>query len=106
MINEPLLSLVTKLRACPAHDASISRELFLECWTKLQREDVTPLIKPTLPIMAALVLYDDQFAPLLTAAEQAQLLALVNLAVDRYEQKTNPPNKLGKLIAATIKEKI
>lgn len=104
MNNEPLLPLVAKLKTCPTHDASVSRELFLEGWNNLLHEEVDHLIKPTIPIMAALLLNDDRFKPLLNEAEQAQLLALVNLAIDRYEQQTNPPNKLGKLIAGSIKK--
>ena len=42
-------------------------------------------------------------ARLLNVTEQEQLRVLVNLALDRYEQQTNPPNKLGKLIAGIIK---
>ena len=104
MSNHTLLPLVAKLKTCASHNAGISREQFLECWDELWREDVTPLLKPTAPVMAALVLNDDRFAQLLTGAEQAQLLALVDLAIDRYEQRTNPPNKLGKLLAGSIKK--
>ena len=68
------------------------------------REDVTPFLKPTVPVMAALVLHDDRFRSLLNPSEQEQLHALIQLALDRYEQQTNPPNKLGKLIAGLIKE--
>jgi hypothetical protein len=104
MKNETLLHLMAKLKACPAHDTSLSRELFLESWDELRREDVTAFTKPTDPVMAALVLHDERFAQLLNEAEQAQLRSLVDLAVDRYEQRTNPPNKLGKLIAGSIKK--
>ena len=52
--------------------------------------------------MGALLLQDHRFARLLNVTEQEQLRVLVNLALDRYEQQTNPPNKLGKLIAGII----
>jgi hypothetical protein len=104
MTNEKLLPLVAKLKDCPAHDPGITREMFLECWNELRREDIEHLIKPTVPVMAALILHDDRFARLLNPAEQEQLHALINLAIDRYGQKTNPPNKLGKLIAGIIKK--
>ena len=104
MKSDTLLPLVAKLQTCASHNAGISREVFLECWDELRREDVTPFIKPTAPVMAALVLHDDTFAQLLTGVEQAQLLALVDLAIDRYEQRTHPPNKLGKLLAGSIKK--
>jgi hypothetical protein len=104
MNNDTLLPLLAKLKSCPAHDASVSREAFLAGWDVLRREDLTPFLKPTLPVMAALLVNDAQFKQLLNAAEQAQLLALVNLAIDRYDEKTNPPNKLGKLIAGSLKQ--
>jgi hypothetical protein len=50
------------------------------------------------------LLHDDRFTQLLNSSEQSQLKALVQMALDRYEQQTNPPNKLGKLIAGLIKE--
>ena len=103
MNNETLLPLLARLKACPAHNTNVSRERFLECWEALRREDVTPLRKPTPPIMAALALHDHRFARMLNLTELEQLRVLVNLALDRYEQQTNPPNKLGKLIAGIIK---
>jgi hypothetical protein len=97
-----LLNLVQTLRACPTNEASVSREMFLECWDELQREDITPLAKPTMPIMAALLLNDERFRGLLPEEEILQLLAIVQLAQERYEQQTNPPNKFGKLLAGCI----
>jgi len=97
-------SLMATLRACPAHEAFVSRELFLECWNELIREDATPFAKPTLPVMAALVLEDDRFEALLTETEQEQLRSLIELALDHYTEQTQPPNKLGRLLAGIIKE--
>ena len=104
MKTNRLLTLVQTLRACPTHEASVSREMFLDCWDELQHEEVAHLTKPTMPIMAALLLNDDRFRGLLHEEENLQLLAIVQLAQDRYEQQTNPPNKFGKLIAGLIKE--
>jgi hypothetical protein len=103
-MNAKSPAIVATLKACSSHHASVSRERFIEGWAELQREDVTPFIKPTVPVMAALVLHDDRFRSLLNPSEQEQLHALIQLAQDRYEQQTNPPNKLGKLIAGLIKE--
>ena len=106
-----LLPLVTQLKNCSTHATTVSRELFLECWGELQREDVTAYIKPTVPVMAALILNneDDAFGQLLQSEERAQLRALVQRTLDRYEQQTHPPNKLGRLlfghcVAATIRK--
>ncbi len=103
-LNTKSPAILATLKACPSHHASVSRERFLEGWAELCREDVTPFLKPTVPVMAALVLHDDRFRSLLNPSEQEQLHALIQLALDRYEQQTNPPNKLGKLIAGLIKE--
>ena len=104
MKSNRLLTLVQTLRACPTHEASVSREMFLAGWGELIREDMTPFNKPSLPVMAALLLQDEQFGELLDEAENQQLKALVQLARDRYEQQTNPPNKFGKLLAGSIKK--
>ena len=96
----PKPNLLARLGACPTHHASVSRERFLAGWAELCRTDVTPFSKPSVTVMAALLLHDDRFAALLNPAEQRQLRALVQLALDRYEQQTNPPNKLGKLVTA------
>jgi hypothetical protein len=104
MKNETLQPLVTKLKACPSHDESFTREIFLEGWDELRREDVSAYVNPTVPVMAALVLSDERFAQLLDETENAQLAELAGTALARYARKTNPPNKLGKLIAGIIKK--
>jgi hypothetical protein len=103
-MNTKSPAIVATLRACPSLHASVTRERFQAGWNELCREDVTPLIKPTVPIMAALLLHDDRFASLLNSSERDQLDALIQLALDRYEQQTNPPNKLGRLLTGLIKE--
>ena len=95
-------ALMATLRNCPTHYASVSREMYLESWAELQREEITPFSKPTIPVMAALLLYDDRFTGLLNAAEQAKLRSLVQFALDRYEQQINPPNQLGRRLAGLI----
>lgn len=92
-------AIVARLRACPTREITVSRELFLESWGELQREDVTLLAKPTQPVMAALLLYDERFGRLLNAAERSQLQTLVEQALDRYQDKIHPLNPLGKLLA-------
>ncbi len=77
----------------------------MNAWDELRREDVTAYVNPTAPVMAAMLLSDDRFKMLLNETEHSHLLALVNLAVDRYAHTTSPPNKLGKLIAGIITKK-
>ena len=99
-----LLPLVEKLKACPAHDNSFSGELFREAWKCFTQSDSEEGDEPTPAMLAGLILYDEQFARLLNEAERAQLSALARVAWERYQDKTNPPNKLGKIIAAAVKE--
>ena len=95
-------SILAVLKGCPTRHASVTREQFLAGWSELQAERLSH--QPTLPLMAALLLHDDRFRQLLNDPELSQLQSLVQLALDRYEQQTNPPNKLGRLLSGLIKE--
>lgn len=102
-----LLPLVAKLKACPAHDHGFTQKLLVETWGCLKQTDLEHGDELTPSIMAGLVLYDEeQFAQLLNEAERSQLAALAKTALERFKEKSNPPNKLGKTIAAALKEKI
>jgi hypothetical protein len=95
--------LVARLKTCPTRDTTISLALAKECWGGLCRENIHHLIKPPAPVMAALLVESRQFAALLNEAEHTQLLGLVNLAADRFETMTQPANKLGQLLADSLK---
>src|SRR5262245_2814535 len=103
--SNALLPLVTKLKAAPSRDGTFSEKMLFATWqcfrqTVLeQRDQLTPAI------MSGLVLYDEKFAQLLNEAERSRMVSLARLALERYQQETNPPNKLGKIIAASLKEK-
>ena len=99
-----LLPLVTQLRACPSEDSSFSEKLLLESWERFKHTGWERGTDPVPAVMAGLILHDEQVARLLNVAERAQLLALGTVALERYQEKTNPPNKLGKTIAASLKE--
>ena len=104
--SRPLLQLVAKLKACPAQNNSISEKLLHETWACFQRSDFEHGDEITPAVIAGLILYDEsRFAQLLNEAERAQMIALAKVALERYQQKTNPPNKLGKILAASLKEK-
>ena len=100
-----LLPLVARLLPCPSLDNSFSKEMLNATWERFRQlawesgDELTPAA------LAGLILYDDQFAQLLNKAERSQMVALARVALERYQQKTNPPNKLGKIIAAALKEK-
>lgn len=103
--SNALLPLVAKLRACPVLDNSITEKMLVETWNAFKQinpehgDEITPAV------MAGLVLSDEEdFAQLLNEAERSQLVAMGRLALERYQQKTQPPNKLGKILAAALKE--
>ncbi len=101
-----LLPLVAQLKACPTQDSSFSEKLLLEAWERFKHTGWDRGTEPTPAVMAALLLHDENLARLFNAVERVQLLALSTVALERYQEKTNPPNKLGKTIAASLKETI
>ena len=101
-----LLPLVTILKECPSLDTSFSEKLLVETWNGLKQTDPEHGNEITPAVMAGLVLADEEdFAQLLNEAERSQMIVPAKVALERYRQKTNPPNKLGKIIAAVLKEK-
>lgn len=105
-MNPPtLLPLVARLKACPAHQHRISEKGLRETWQCFREINLEHGDSITPAIMAALILYDEaSFAGLLSSAEHAQMSAAAKSALARYQQLTHPPNKLGKLLAGTIKK--
>jgi hypothetical protein len=96
-----LLPLVTQLKACSARETKFSSDLLNEHWEKLSEQPIKNN-KPTLPIMAALVL-DSEFSDLLTHQEFSQMLGLAKLAMERFEEK-NKTTKVGRILFDVIKE--
>lgn len=103
--TSPLQPLVTKLKACPTCDDRVTAKRLLASWARFKTlapehgDTVTPAL------LVGVILYDPEtFAPLLTGAEHAQLAALGKVALERYLQLTNPPDKLGKTLFAALKE--
>jgi hypothetical protein len=100
----PLLPLVQELRACASRDTTLTEKSLREAWDQFKADGWTPGAYPPFSVLAALILHDDAAATLLTTEEHGQLLALGELALNRYRERTQPPNQLGKLLAATIKD--
>jgi hypothetical protein len=106
MSGPDLKALAAGLKECPTQDERITKKRFLETWnsfktiTPEQGDEIIPAV------VAAVILHDEEgfIGCLLNQAEQAQLVALSKVAWERYLQRTNPPNKLGNLIAAALKE--
>ena len=101
-----LLPLVAQLKACPTQDSSFSEKLLLEAWERFKHTGWDRGTEPVPAVIAGLILHDENIARLLNTAERVQLLALSTVALERYQQKTNPPTQLGKTIAASLKESI
>ena len=102
-----LLPLLAQLENCPAHEHGFTRKELIATWNSYKEinpehgDEITPAM------MVGLVLFDEeQFAQLLNEAERSQLTALAKLALERFTEKSNPPNKLGKAIASALKESI
>lgn len=104
--SNPLLLLATQLKACPSQDNSFSEKLLFEAWERFKLTGWERGNLPTASAIAALLVHDETIAKLLTSVEHAQLLALCSNALERYREKSNPPNQLGKTIAATLNESI
>ncbi len=101
-----LLPLVAKLKACPSQDTSFSEKLLLEAWERFKHTGWDRGTDPTPAVMAGLLLHDETCARLLNAAEHTQLLALSQVAQERYHEKAHPKNQLGKTLAASLKDSI
>lgn len=97
-----LRPLVARLRACPEHKGSQLQKRVVTGWADLTRQASGD--QPAVPVMAALLLYDPLVGQLLDPTEHAQLLALVTLAIGRYQEKANPPNKIGQLLAGILNQ--
>ncbi|NBQ42646.1 MAG: hypothetical protein EBU23_08980 [Mycobacteriaceae bacterium] len=100
----PLLPLVQELRNCPSRDTRLTAQSLRDAWDQFKANGWTPGAYPPIAVLAALVLHDDGVAALLTTEEHGQLLALGESALTRYRERTQPPNHLGKLLAATIRD--
>jgi hypothetical protein len=101
-----LLPLVARLKAASSRDTSLSAEILAKTWGELRDHPFERSQKVNPSIMAGLIFEDARFAQLLNAEEYTQLQTLVGAAIQRFEQKINPSNKLGKTLAASIKESI
>ena len=102
--SSPLLLLATQLKACPTHDTSFSEKLLAEAWERFKHTGWERGSLPTASVIAGLLVHDENVAKLLTSEEHTQLLGLCSNALERYHEKANPPNQVGKTLAATLKE--
>jgi len=100
-----LRPLVETLKACPSRDERITDKVLHQTWAGFRQIALEPGDTVTPAVLVGVILYDpEMLAPLLNGAEHAQLQALGKLAQERYLQLTQPPHKLGKTLAAALKE--
>ncbi len=99
-----LRRLFVQLKECPSRYNRFPGDMPRQTWERFQRVAWEPEDEVTPAVLAGVILYDETFAQLLNEAERSQMLALAGKALERYRQETHPPNQLGKIIAATLKE--
>src|SRR4051794_9538975 len=97
----PLLPLIAKLKACPTQDTKFSNELLCHAW-ECFKEAWRPGDEVIPSVVAGLIIRDKDFAQLLNETERAQMVALSKVALERFNEKTNPHNKLGKTLAVIL----
>ena len=100
-----LLRLFAILLACPTREERISDKLLFETWNGFKQIDPEHGDEITPALITGLILFDEEsFAALLNEAEHAQLAGLGRKAMQRHQQLTHPPNPLGNVLAASLKE--
>jgi hypothetical protein len=99
-----LAVLVGKLKAASSNHGKIVQDQASEKWDLLRKDSLKQAGAPSKAAIAALCVMNPREPKLLSTEEAQQLQALINVAVNRYEQLVNPPNKVGNLIAGVMKE--
>ena len=102
--DSKLLALANHLQACSSCDGKAFRDAAIEAWETVRAQNLRDGNKPSGTIMAALLMNSELVGQLLTQEERFEFSRLAVLALERYEQRTNPSNKLGSLIADILKE--
>lgn len=102
--SNPLVLLANQLKACPDQDSRFSDKQLFEAWERFKHTGWERGKYPNAAVMAGLILHDEHVAELLNPTERAQFYCLSTAALERYQEKANPPNQVGKTIAATLKE--
>ena len=101
-----LSPLATELGKCRSRNGKAIAQALAQSWEVLRKDSVTGMNKPSMAaVLAASILNNYLLGQLLTAPEREQLARLAGLVLERYEQRTSPPHKVGSLIAGVLKEK-
>jgi len=103
--RESFQQLVQNLKLCPTLESTIKPKLLHEAWSSFRRLDPEHGDEVTPAMLVALILHDEEsFAELLTEAQLDQLHIVAGQAMQQYELAIKPKNKVGQLLATTIKE--
>jgi hypothetical protein len=97
--------LVAGLKLCPTLQTSITPSHLNETWASFQRIDPEHGDDLTPAMLVALILFDEEsFAGLITEEQFDQLHIISGQVKQNYELAIKPKNKVGLLLAMTIKE--
>lgn len=102
--HEEFARLAAQLKACPSQDLRVSEASARQAWDRMKQQAWPEDYPLTAAVVTALILSSESFARLLRPAERSQLTSLSQTALLRFQEKAHPPNKLGKILASSIKE--
>jgi hypothetical protein len=102
--TNPLLPLAGLLAQCSSRDGRATSEIVGEAWDELRQVSFKQMDEPSSAVIAAVMINNKVIGEILAPAEHKELLRLARLAQQRYQERTNPPNKVGNLIAGILKE--
>ena len=106
MINQkqPLLPLAALLAQCPSRDGRATSEIVGEAWDDLRQMSFMQMDEPSSAVIAAVMINNKVIGEILAPTEHKELLRLAQLVQQRYQERTNPNNKVGNLIVGVLKE--
>src|SRR4051812_1324144 len=90
--------LFNHLRHSPTDSTAITVDKMKQSWSEMVQAGVNPA-KPYPSTMAALVLFDETFRPLITNKEHEQLCSIAANALEEYSRLINPEHQIGRRIA-------
>jgi hypothetical protein len=98
-----LLPLVHQLTSCPSRDSEGLRKSVEDWWEALRARKFNDLGNAKRAVLAA-VIVNGCPSLALERPEHKELLRLADLALQKFEGRAQPKNKVGNLIAGALKE--
>jgi hypothetical protein len=98
-----LLPLVHELTNCPSRDSEGLHKSVEDSWEALRNRKFNDLGNAKRAVLAAVIIHG---CPSLAIerADHRELFRLADLLLQRFEERANPKNKVGHLIADALKE--